>query len=396
MVYNRKANFKKKSKIIKENMNKMIKLSKSCLGKAEKKSVISVLDNEFLGMGEYVKDFEERLTDFFGRPAVCLVNGTAALHVALQSANIKSGDEVLVQSLTYIASFQAISATGGTPVACDIDPETLCINLADAKTKISNKTKAIMPVHYSGGVGDLSSVYEFAKKYNLRVIEDAAHAFGTTYMGKKVGGFGDISCFSFDGIKNITSGEGGCVVSSDKNIIDKIKNIRQLGIQMDSNLRYENKRPLSFDAEQQGWRYHMSNIMASIGLEQLKRFDEFSRKRRKLACMYDEFFQNSSKLKILKHNYSEVVPHIYVVQLGSGYERQSVRDHLNQKGIQTGIHYQPNHKLSIYKNETCIENVDNIYPQLLTLPLHPDLNSSDIEYICHILLTYLDGKHKIN
>ena len=112
--------------------------------------------------------------------------------------------------------------------------------------------------------------------------------------------------------------------------------------------------------------------------------------------MYDEFFKNSSSLKILKHNYLEVVPHIYVIQLGSCHKRELVRDHLNKKGIQTGIHYQPNHKLSIYKNETRLENVDNIYPQLLTLPLHPDLNSSDIEYICHTLLTFLEGRRNIN
>ena len=159
-------------------MEKMIRLSKSCIGDAEKKSVVSVLDDEFLGMGKNVKDFEEQLSEFFGRPAVCLVNGTAALHVALQSAKIKNGDEVLVQSLTYIASFQAISAIGAKPVACEVNKGTLFIDIRDAKRKITSKTRVIMPVHYASSSKGMSAVYALAQEYKLRVIEDAAQAFG--------------------------------------------------------------------------------------------------------------------------------------------------------------------------------------------------------------------------
>ena len=184
----------------------MIRLSKSSIGEAEKQAVVRVLDNEYLGMGTEVKQFEEELTKFFGRPAVCVVNGTAALHLSLQAAGVSQGDEVLVQSLTYVASFQAISATGARPIACDVDVETLCLDWRDAEKRLTTRTKAVMPVHYAGGVGALDEIYAFAGQHGLRVIEDAAHAFGTEYQGKKVGGFGDIACFSFDGIKNITSG----------------------------------------------------------------------------------------------------------------------------------------------------------------------------------------------
>jgi dTDP-4-amino-4,6-dideoxygalactose transaminase len=215
----------------------MIRLSKSCLSSLEKKSVAKVLDSEFLGMGSEVKKFEDDLTEFFGRPVLCVSTGTAALHLALQAIGLGKGDEVLVQSLTYVASFQAISATGAKAVACEVNLDNLCIDLDDAKTKLTKNTKAIMPVHYSGGVGDLYEVYLFAEKHGLRVIEDAAHAFGTKYNGEKVGSFGDIACFSFDGIKNITSGEGGCVVTSDQEVLKKISNARLLGVEGDSEKR---------------------------------------------------------------------------------------------------------------------------------------------------------------
>ena len=188
---------------------------------------MGVLEREYLGMGTEVQQFEEALLEFFGRPAVCTVNGTAALHLALQACGINQVDEVLVPSLTYIASFQAISATGAKPVACDIDSKTFLLDLSDAEKRISSKTKAIMPVHYTGGVGDLDAVYNFAEKYSLRVIEDAAHAFGTKYKKKRVGSFGDVACFSFDGIKTITSGEGGCIITEDLEILRKATSLSQ-------------------------------------------------------------------------------------------------------------------------------------------------------------------------
>ena len=223
-------------------MNGKIKLSKSCISKSEKDAVLKVLDNEYLGMGNEVQKFENTLTDFFGRPTVCVSTGTAALHLALQAVGVGIGDEVLVQSITYVSSFQAISATGATPVACDIDSESLCIDWKDAEKRLTRKTKAIMPVHYAGGVGRLNEIYEFANKHGLRVIEDAAHAFGTIYEGKEVGGFGDISCFSFDGIKNITSGEGGCIVTDNEIILQKIRNARLLGVENDTDKRFSGKR----------------------------------------------------------------------------------------------------------------------------------------------------------
>lgn len=372
--------------------NKAIRLSKSCISDSEKQAVMGVLDREYLGMGAEVQEFESALTVFFGRPVVCVVNGTAALHLAMQACGVGPGDEVLVQSLTYVASFQAISATGATPVACDVDPETLCLNWRDAEKRLTPKTKAVMPVHYSGGVGALDEIYNFAEKHGLRVIEDAAHAFGTTYQGKKIGGFGDIVCFSFDGIKNITSGEGGCIVTDDEYILQKVRDIRLLGVEKDTEKRYTGTRNWEFDVTTQGWRYHMSNIMAAIGCKQLERLSELSDKRRNIARLYDNELASVDGIGVIKHDYSEVTPHIYVVLLSPEFNRDKVRSDLRENWIETGIHYMPNHWLTCYSNRSYkLTILDSLYGRLLTLPLHPELTRNDVLLTIDILKESLES-----
>jgi len=349
---------------------------------------MDVLDREFLGMGTEVSRFERALSDFFGRPAVCVVNGTAALHLSIQACGIGVGDEVLVPSLTYIASFQAISATGAIPVACDVSPESCVIDWQDAQKRLSPRTKAIMPVYYAGGAGERDRIYAFAKRYSLRVIEDAAHAFGTTYHGNRIGSFGDISCFSFDGIKNITSGEGGCIVSDDRALLDYVRDARLLGVQNDSEKRCNNQRSWQFDVMAQGWRYHMSDIMAAIGLEQLKRFPVVAGKRQELAKYYDSMWFDCDCIQpLIAHDYEEVVPHIYVVRIKGMQDRAILQERLLEAGIQTGYHYYPNHRLSLYQNESSIPLLatDNLFPEILTLPLHPELSKSDVDYISSTL-----------
>ena len=367
---------------------KLIRLSKSCLGEAEKTAVMGVLDREFLGMGADVQEFEHALTEFFGRPVVCVVNGTAALQLALQACGIGEGDEVLVQPLTYVASFQAISATGATPIPCDINPKTLTLDWRDAEKRVTSKTKAVMPVHNSGGVGELDEIYAFARKHSLRVVEDAAHAFGTTHQGKRVGGFGDIACFSFDGIKNITSGEGGCIVTEDISVLRKVQDARLLGVVNDTEKRYTGERSWEFDVKAQGWRYHMSNIMAAIGIEQLKSFSEKAEKRQLLARRYDEILSLCKHVQVFKKDYLVIVPHIYVVRIPYIKNRKQMQSTLLEFGIQTGVHYQPNHILSFYNYESTLPLpiTDSVYPELITLPLHPDLNEDDVEYVCKKLM----------
>ena len=374
--------------------NQVIRLSKSCVGAVETNAVSAVLSKEFLGMGPKVKEFESLLENFFGRPALCVSNGTAALQLALEACGIGHGDEVLVQSMTYVASYQAISATGATPVSCDIEEVDGTVNITDCQKRITERTKAIMPVHYGGGVGKLDLIHQFAKSNGLRIIEDAAHAFGSSYKGKRVGSFGDIACFSFDGIKNITSGEGGCIVTSDKEVLEKVSDSRLLGVKKDSQLRYEGKKSWLFQVDEQGWRYHMSDIMAAIGIAQLGRFEAFASKRRELASLYEEILNPIEKVVCIPHDYSQVVPHIFPIRIKSPSNRQQIQNKLHDEGIQTGIHYQPNHWLNLYKSTQSnpLPVTDKFFSQQISLPLHPELCKSDIKFICDKLLQIIAYK----
>ena len=246
-----------------------------------------------------------------------------------------------------------------------------------------------MPVHYTGFMGDLNAVYKFAKENNLRVIEDAAHAFGCTYQGQKIGSFGDVVCFSFDGIKNITSGEGGAVVTKNKDVIQKIQDFRLLGVEKDSINRYQRKRSWEFDVKEQGWRYHMSDIMAAIGRVQLKRFvNEFQPKRISLHKHYRANLEKINGVRLFETDLENITPHIMVIRVLGG-KRDLVREKLAEIDIPTGIHYKPNHLLSFYRNNQLLPMSEQLYQELLTLPLHPDLEKMDVDYICDKLKTIL-------
>ncbi|MHB1099239.1 MAG: DegT/DnrJ/EryC1/StrS family aminotransferase [Burkholderiales bacterium] len=368
-----------------------VRLSKASISEAELAAVQHPLKNEYLGMGKEVRAFEDELSTYLGRPVACLVNGTAALHLALQTIGIGPGDEVLVPSLTYVASFQAISATGAIPVACDIDPGTCTLDPADLRNRISGRTKAIMPVHYGGNVGHLDAIYEFSDHHGLRVVEDAAHAFGTLHHGLPVGASGDIACFSFDGIKNITSGEGGCIVTEDEEVLRRVRDARLLGVENDTAARYGGNRSWDFDVSAQGWRYHMSDIMAAIGRVQLQRRAELASRRQYLAASYVRHLSGNPGIRPILSDFSAVVPHIFPIRIAGLTHRDDLRTRMRERGIETGVHYRPNHTLSLYAPHLRhpLPATESVYPELLTLPLHPDLTDDDISYVASTLFDEL-------
>ena len=373
----------------------MIRLSKSVITDLEKDAVKNVLEQEFLGMGLETKLFENELENYFGNvfSVVCVNTGTSALHLALQSLGLKIQSEILVPTMTYLASFQAITAAGLVPVPCDVYEDSGLIDLAKAKKKINSKTAGIMPVHYAGYPGNLNDLYDFASEHGLRVIEDAAHAFGTIYNEKLIGAQGDIVCFSFDGIKNITSGEGGAILTRDNDVADKARDIRLLGVINDTEKRYNSERSWEFDVKEQGWRCHMSNIMAAIGRVQLKRFEkELKPKRIKLHKHYRDLLLNIDSVKLFESDLEKVVPHIMPIKI-IDCDRDIIRKNLTELGIENGIHYKPNHLLSYFSNEKDKNlNVANkLYEQIMTLPLHPDLSIKDVNYICKSLKKCIKG-----
>lgn len=365
----------------------MIRLSRSIVSHAEIAAAGAVLDRGFLGMGVEVQRFEEELSAYLGGQQVACVNtGTSALHLALQAIGVGVGDEVLVPTLTYVASFQAIAATGAKPVACDVRAIDGLLDLEDAEQRVTSKTRAIMPVHYASFVGDLDAVYAFAKKFKLRVIEDAAHAFGCTYGGRRIGNFGDVVCFSFDGIKNITSGEGGAVVSADSEVMARVRDARLLGVERDSEKRYRGERSWDFEVTAQGWRYHMSDIMAAIGRVQLRRFEfEFKPRRRELLALYRQALDGVPGLTLFKSDSECVVPHILPVRILDG-RRDRIRQALEEAGIQTGIHYKPNHLLDYFcGGRTSLPVAEKLFGELLTLPIHPGISDDECDFVINKL-----------
>jgi len=357
-------------------MNGKIRLSKSSISKAEKEAVLKVLDSEFLGMGAEVMVFEKEIALYLKTKmdVVCVNTGTSALHLALSALDVGEGDEVIVPSLTYTASFSAISATGAKAVACEVNPETLFIDVDDVKRKITQKTKVIMPVHYASSSKGIEKIYDLAKEFHLRIVEDAAQAFGSKRDGKLIGQEGDIICFSFDGIKNITSGEGGAILSNDKKFVRRVQDGRLLGVQKDTYKRFTGQRSWQFDVKYQGFRYHMSNIMAAIGLQQLKRVDSFRVKRQQVARQYIEALRDVSSVSFLDFNFNEILPHIFVIKVQN---RDGLRDYLLKNNIECGIHYKPNHLLTKYRTLYALNVTEELYKQILTIPCHFDLTQDE-------------------
>jgi dTDP-4-amino-4,6-dideoxygalactose transaminase len=244
-----------------------------------------------------------------------------------------------------------------------------------------------MPVHYASNPAGLDATYDFARKHALRVIEDAAHAFGCRHKGRRIGSFGDVICFSFAGIKNITCGEGGCIVTADPEAAGRCRDARLLAVQNDSQARYSGARSWDFDVIDQGYRYHMSNIMAAIGRVQLGRLEnEFGPQRVRLAALYREGLADLPGLAFLNREPEDaIIPHIMPVRVLHG-RRDAVKAALAGAGIPTGMHYKPNHLLSRYGGgETSLPVTERLYNELMTLPLHPGLGEAGVEQICAVL-----------
>lgn len=372
----------------------LVRLSRSSVSEADVDAVSAALRKGFLGMGAEVDAFEKELAQYLGgnRHVMCVNTGTTALHLALQACGIGPGDEVLVPTLTFVASFQAISATGATPVACDVLRETGCLDPADAARRITPRTMAIMPVHYASGPAPLEKIYALAKNNNLRVIEDAAHAFGCTFNGTRVGSVGDVLCFSFDGIKNITSAEGGAVVTGDSLLAEKVRDARLLGVEKDTEKRFSGQRSWEFDVKSQGWRGHMSNLNAALGRSQLRRLDtEFGPRRAQLGKRYAELLAGVPGLRHLNLEYGPIVPHIFPAFISDG-KRDVAREALKAENIESGIHYKPNHLLALYGGgKISLPVAEELYAQMLTLPMHYELTDGEQDRVVAVVRRCLAG-----
>jgi len=368
----------------------MINAAKPVIGKEELNEVWKVFKTGWLGMGDRVYKFETELKTMFGRDHVICVNtGTTAIHLALSSLGIGPGDEVIVPSLTFIATVQPVLNCGAKPVFCDVELDDLNMSVSHLKTLITKKTKAIIPVHYGGQPCDMDQILAIAKKNRIRVIEDAAHAFGSSYKRKLIGSFGDITCFSFDPIKNLTCGEGGAVVTQDNALAQLMIKKRILGIDKDTWNRYKHKRSWFYEVDTTGFRYHMSNINAAIGLAQLTKFKRFSEQRRKIACFYDKELSGIPGLALLEHDYKNIVPFNYTV-LAEG--RDSLMKHLEERGVGVVINYIPNHIQKLFSTRKVkLPNTEYAYERIVSLPLYAGITQSQARQVVAAVRSFFES-----
>jgi dTDP-4-amino-4,6-dideoxygalactose transaminase len=356
------------------------------LGPEVHQAASDALTAGWLGMGKLTREFEEELSAYLGldgRHLVTTSSCTEAIFLSAKVAGIGAGDEVICPSFTYVAGHQAISATGADVVFCDVRESDFGIDVASAASMIGPRTKAIMAVHYAGIPCDLDGVYALAREHGLRVIEDAAHAFGTIHNGRRIGAEGDLTCFSFGPVKVITSLEGGAIVTSSEEEYIRLQQLRILGVDTDTYERYKNSRAWVYDVGQQGYRMHLGSVPAAIGLSQLAKVEEFIENRQEYCRYYNERLAAVPELTLPQTDFQDVSPFIYVVRVPDGEVREQFMAHLAAQGIGTGIHFLGAHEFSFYSKQprSPLPVTEKLSEQVVTLPLHPYMTPEVLDRI---------------
>lgn len=365
----------------------MIALHRPSVGPAELAAVAQVFETRWLGMGEVTKRFEERLREQLGVPHVLAVaTGTAALHLALEAIGAPPGHEVIVPSLTFAATVQAVLAAGLQPVFCEVRPDTLTIDVEDAERLVTPRTAAIVPVHYGGTSCEMSALIDLARRHGVRLVEDAAHAFGSTDGGCPVGTCGDIGCFSFDPIKNITCGEGGAVATRDETLALRVRRRRNLGIDRDGWTRQ--RAGGDYEVSGRGYRYHLSNVNAAIGLAQLERADGFRARRQAVVRTYDGALAGLDAVSPVTRPAEGVFPFTYAIRVEGG-RRDALLAHLRARGIGAAIEYKPNHMQPAFAAfRRPLPTTERLFEEILSLPLHAELGPDEVDRVVHCVRSF--------
>lgn len=360
--------------------------------KEEIEAATQALELGWLGMGSYVGQFEEAVKDCINagdRYVAAVSSGTAALHLGLLVAGIGRGDEVILPSFNFVAAAQAIIATGAEPVFCDVYDDTLCIDVEKAEELVSPRTKAIMPVDYSGNLSDHDGLTQLAEKYGLRIIHDAAHSFASKYNDKEIGSFSDVCVFSFDPIKTVTCIDGGILVVRSEEELNIIHEMRSVGMKQSTSVTYKNRRPVTRDVQRIGFRYHMANLHAAIGLAQLKKIDRIVKGRRAACLYYNGRLSRVSELILPNSDFKDVTPFIYCVRVPSEM-LGSFRDYLGKNGIDTGCHWIPMHTFTFLKNyrKGDLSVTEKVGSEIVTLPLYPDMVKDEQDAIIEKIVSF--------
>ncbi len=351
---------------------KVIKLFDVIIDNNEKKSILSVLKSNFWASGAggaNVETFENEFKKYIKSDSCIAVNsGTAALNLALSLFEIKN-KEVILPSLSFVSIAHCIKENGGIPIFVDVMKNSLCIDPEKIKKAISKNTIAILPVHFGGMPCDLNEIHKIAKSKHLHVIEDAAHATGAKYNGKKIGAHSDIVCFSFHPVKNLAMPNGGLISinhTKHKKFKKQLLSRRWCGI--------TNRKESDYDVEEMGWNYYMNEFSAAIGLEQLKKLENLNKIRKKIAKKYNKEIQIEAKMPFDKNcSY-----HLYWILVNN---REQLKEQMKNNGIETGTHYKPIHLMKMYKEGQELPVTESAGQKIVTIPIHPNLKEFEIQKI---------------
>jgi perosamine synthetase len=362
----------------------MIPVFRPSLGEEEWQALREPLESGWVTVGPKVKEFEERFAEYVGaRHAVALNSGTAAIHQAMRGMDV-SGGEVITTSMTFVSTNHCILYEGATPVFADIEEDTLNIDANDVERLITPRTKAIVVVHYGGHACDMDRILELARPRGIKVIEDAAHACGSEYRGRKIGGISDVSCFSFHAVKNMTTGDGGMVTFNDDDLDARMRSLRWMGLSGDTWARSSGARGSNYswyyEPVEVGFKYYMNDIAASIGLVQLRKLDAMNARRRELSRHYDRLFAGMDWVRTpVEHEYTRSSNHNYVVRVP---DRDELITFLREREISASVHYVPNHLYPMYQPYSReLPVTERVWKDMLTLPLFPDMTESQVEQV---------------
>ena len=361
--------------------------------------------SSFLTNGPKLDLFEQKFKKFTkSKYAVGVSNATAALYLSLKALGIKKSDEVIIPDLTFAATANSVLQTSATPVLADIDKETLNISVESIMKNISRKTKAIIPVHLAGTPCDMQKIMKIARSNSLKVIEDCAHGIGTTYNKKHVGNFGNVGCFSFYPTKNLTTIEGGMIITNEKKIADFIKLARNHGISRSLMSRYSTGKPWEYDIKDIGYNYRLDEIRSALGISQLQKVMILNKKRLTAFLYYNKGLKNIHGLitpneKFIRNNSC----HLYIIRITADAKisRDELFYNLQKKGIGSSVHYKPLHEFTLFKKKgisrRSLSVSKKIYKEILSLPMYPQLTRSNQDYVIKsiksILATVANGKY---
>jgi len=360
-------------------------------------AAVESLELGWLGMGSYVNELEQALARFLELPDgyhLALVNtGHSALHLACVLAGCGPGDEVIAPSFCCVSDFQAILQTGADVVLCDVRDEDLTIDLATAAPLVTERTKAVIAQDYGANLCDHDAVARFADTHGLRVIHDAAHTFGSRCAGKRVGAFSDMTMLSFDPVKTMTCLDAGALIVRDEAELHRIHELRILGMGQPPAVMYQNKRAWTFGVDGEGYRYHLLNLHAAIGLRQLAKMDRIAETRRAAFRRYLDGLAGIDGLRLPRVELDEIVPFIFVVRVEGG-RRDEFRKYLGECGVDTGVHWQPGHHFKVL--EGCRRGDLSVSQaageEICTLPLHSEMDPVAQDRVIAAVEGYFAGR----